>query len=290
MRRRLALLIVIGCVGFYATTGEASGVRPRLGEPAPRWIQGDVLRSARTAFPTNTALLRQTPRVLALARDITLYGIVSEDGSYCVDAIGTDRGFVYGKSCSPIPNAEVECCTDQTVYLVTPDNREPPVIRFGRLISGAAGARIVLGSSHVLPLRLGRERFFLFVASSAADEERARGAPTSVQFLDRSGAVLQTATLPPPQPVRVMGTPPTTVTGRVLIRGAKQVIVAPDTGTGRAHIVQIGQDRTFAWVDASKTSSYVTLTVTDSAGKPLSLPVTPPSERAWRLLLGYVRS
>jgi len=290
-RRRAAIVLALLAAAVAARVAAGSATADR---PVPKGVQKQLHESAAGFFGSNRALVAQRARVLAQARDATLYGIHDQLGNYCIELLGAKKGLSYGQSCRPgfkvgtrgVTGGEV----DSPVTSIVVDGVVPPVIHFGRLPTGTVGARALFADGTRQKIPIGVDGFFVYEPSPGHMDVSRRGI-TVIQLLEPNGTPL-TYQLLPEQPVTSTGKHYDRISGQVVIDGAAavQVTVGINRGRGRTVNVPLSSDGRFSWSGRSLEQSQVpALVVVDDRKRPLTNIVSPLPEPTWRQYLGDAR-
>jgi hypothetical protein len=289
-RRAAIALAALLAAAVTARVAAGSGTAER---PVPKGVQKQLHEQATGFFGSNRALVAQRARVVAQARDATLYGIHDRLGNYCIELLGAKKGLTYGFSCRPgirigtrgVTGGEV----DSPVTSIVVDGVVPPVIHFGRLPSGTVGARALFADGSRQKIPIGTDGFFVYEPSPGHMDVSRRGI-TVIQLLEPNGTPL-TYQLLPQQPVTSIGKHYERISGRVVIDGAAavQVTVGLNRGRGRTISVPLSGGR-FTWSGRSLAQSQVpALVVVDDRKRPLTNVVSPLPEPTWRRYVADAR-
>lgn len=276
-------------VAVALLAGVAAAAVETLGRPAPKVVQAQLHDSVSTVLALRPDLARRTARVVAEARDASLYGISDRQGDYCIELLGAKKGLSYGFSCRHGigPQGATGGEVDSAVTSIVIHGVVPPVMRFGRLATGTVAARAVYtdGSREQIPI--GSNGFFVYEPNDAHMTAARRG-PIVIQFLERDGTPL-TYLLQPQQPVASIGKHFNQISGRTVVTGAVKVQVTIHRAAsrrGRTIDVPLSSDGSFSWSGSSlKAPDFPTLVVVDNRGQPLTDIVTPLTESTWRKLV-----
>lgn len=291
-RRRVTIaLAALLAAAIVARVAAGSGT---TGPPVPKGVQQQLHQSATGFFGSSRALVRQRARVVAEARDATLYGIHDHLGNYCIELLGASKGLTYGFSCRAgvkigtrgVTGGEV----DSPVTSIVVGGVVPPVVHFGRLPTGTVGARALFADGSRQTIPIGTDGFFVYEPSPAHMDVSRRG-PTVIQLLEPNGTPL-TYQLLPEQPVASTGKHYDRISGHVVIDGAAavQVTVGINRGRGRTVNVPLSSDGNFTWSGRSLTKTQVpALVVVDDRKRPLTNIVSPLPEPTWRQYVADAR-
>lgn len=290
--RRFALAAGFA-LGFAVCAGIAIGAVKLLGEPAPPAVQARL-----APFLMRAGLERDSARVVAVAPDVTLYGVRNADGASCVELVGASRGLVFALQCrKPVVGGRLELGWGETgiASIVADDGSAPPVAVFGHLPADAVSARARLADGRTASVQIGLDGFYVY-EPAPDDQATARRAAFTVEGLDAAGTVVASRRFEPPQPVRTLGSPPRQISGTVEIDGAEWLRIqvegsSGDTSGPQVEFVRLPSSRTFSWTaPRNLPASYrVQVDVLDARGTVLAS-ARPLDESEWRGLLGESRN
>jgi hypothetical protein len=291
LRKRWQLVFSVAAAAAVLASAAIAAVAI-LGQPAPKSVQANIHGSAVVLFPGHPGLVKATARVIAEARDATLYGISDRGGNYCIELVGAHRGLVWSFSCDLGLGANGRFVTPgavgSDVSSIVVNGVEPPVVWWGRLATGTTKAQAVYPDGTTERIPLGRQGFFVY-EPSAANQDLARQGPLTIEFLHSDGTVSLTTELLPLQPLTVLGTFSGTISGHVEIDGAAKIEIQKwNSRKPQTSYVPIKSDRTFSlpW----RPNTPIDLHIVDQNGRQLTDHLNPLPESAWRSLVSQARA